>query len=235
MRFERNIRKLDALHGRSTLLRSSGGWRAAGSDCRSAASSRPLRASRRCRVGIPLSGILPREMTKYGLSVRFCLSGLHLCFRLLQPLLASFVLTGPFGLATSPTIAFAKTALIYWFLMHLNKERGLSRLTRLPRSAGSSSCFSLFCWIMSHAEPALSSQPVRRKGEPRNPSGPCPEERTSRKKGAHGAPSRRIIRRYGSSGPGCGRRSYAARCGWSSTPLTSQASPPCGGCDGSRR
>ncbi|WP_259186306.1 MULTISPECIES: cytochrome C oxidase subunit IV family protein [unclassified Rhizobium] len=74
---------------------------------------------------------------------------LFVWFALMLPLaatlVASFVLTGPFGLATSLTIAFAKTALIYWFFMHLNKERGLSRLTRLPRSAGSSSCFSLFC------------------------------------------------------------------------------------------
>jgi len=61
----------------------------------------------------------------------FLLVWLALMLLLAATLGSSFVLTGPFSLATSLTIAFAKTALIYWFFMHLNEERGLSRLTAL--------------------------------------------------------------------------------------------------------
>lgn len=48
---------------------------------------------------------------------------------------ASFVLTGPLGLAVSLTIACAKAGLIYWYFMHLREEGGLQRIAALGAGA----------------------------------------------------------------------------------------------------
>ncbi len=44
---------------------------------------------------------------------------------------ASFVLSGPIGLAVSLSIAALKSALIYWRYMHLNEETALNRIAAL--------------------------------------------------------------------------------------------------------